>query len=442
MSFPIRKYKNKRDIVVAAGNQSFLVKKGGAFGRVILSCALAISLASGSWSQHLLHAEKLAEDSQRYASDEVPSLPPLQTKQKDDDKVEKKGPLPRPERDESALADDSRLNKILLGGSPENTDDLVKMQGHVKKMVKEVMPAVVGVRVGGSSGSGVIVSEDGIVLTAGHVVKEPGTKVTFIFPDGSQKEGVSLGMNSGVDSGMMKITDKGKYPFRKMGHSSQLEPGQWLFAMGHPGGYEEGRTPPLRLGRLLVKTKSTLMTDCTLVGGDSGGPLFDMEGNVIGINSRIGPVITANMHVPVDVFYSTWDRLSSGESWGSLADLQKRFEREKKQKEEKSGPSKENKKEEKKDSQAIPKAKPYVGMASDPDADYALIDEVLDGSPAAKAGLKPGDVIVSFDGNLVTDFEGLAEMIAQTSPGDRVVVGLLRKKRVLKMTLVIGENKE
>src|SRR5205807_4246056 len=94
----------------------------------------------------------------------------------------------------------------------------------------------------------------------------------------------------------------------------------WCVVTGHPGGFRPGRSPVVRVGRILelnlTSPRAYLRTDCTLVGGDSGGPLFDMHGRVIGIHSRIGGSITANLHVPVDTYRETWDRLVKGERWG------------------------------------------------------------------------------------------------------------------------------
>src|SRR5262249_45555918 len=160
-------------------------------------------------------------------------------------------------------------------------------------------PAVVGIRLGQHQGSGIIVTKDGFVLTAGHVSGEPGKTATVIFPDGKELKAKTLGKNGGIDSGMMKIATEGEYPFVEMGKSDPIKKGDWVLAIGHPGGFRTNRTPVVRVGRVLQATSLFLRSDCTLVGGDSGGPLFDMRGQVVGIHSRIGDgSITANIHVP------------------------------------------------------------------------------------------------------------------------------------------------
>ena len=200
---------------------------------------------------------------------------------------------------------------------PENADDLRDIEKHVQKVLQKVMPAVVGVRVGFGQGSGVIVKEDGTILTAGHVSGTPNKNAVVVLRDGNLRKGKTLGQNKGIDSGMIKISDEGKYPFLEMGKSSELKPGQWVIAIGHPGGFRPNRTPVVRVGRILFANAFVIRTDCTLVGGDSGGPLFDMQGRVIGIHSRIGGLaITENLHVPVDTYRQTWDKLAKGDTWG------------------------------------------------------------------------------------------------------------------------------
>lgn len=201
--------------------------------------------------------------------------------------------------------------------APENIAELRAIEKHVQEVLKKITPCVVGVRVGAGQGSGVIVSEDGLVLTAGHVSGQPGRNCVVILPNGKTLKAKTLGRNSGIDSGMVKITQEGKYPFIELGNSAALKRGQWVLALGHPGGFRPNRTPVVRLGRVLFNNRALVRTDCTLVGGDSGGPLFDMNGKVVGIHSRIGgSSITENIHVPVDTYRATWDRLAKGDSWG------------------------------------------------------------------------------------------------------------------------------
>jgi serine protease Do len=275
---------------------------------------------------------------------------------------------------------------------PESLADLKAIQDQTKKVLEKVMPCVVGIQIGGASGSGVIVSKDGLILTAGHVSGKPGQKCTIILPDGKRLDGKSLGRNAQIDSGMFQITTAGNYDFCEMGKSDDLKPGSWCIAVGHPNGYQKGRSPVVRVGRVLSLSRfsSSLTTDCTLVGGDSGGPLFDMEGKVIGIHSRIGPTITSNTHVQIKAYTDAWDKLVKGEDIGS-------------------------------GSTAVA-ASAYLGVTHDDDANDCKLARVTEGSPADKAGLKAGDVISKFDGKDVKTYDDMLALLAKKKPGDEVEV--------------------
>jgi serine protease Do len=188
-----------------------------------------------------------------------------------------------------------------------------------------------------------------------------------------------------------------------MGKSTDLKPGQWCLATGHPGGYKPGRTPVVRLGRVLDVTDKFIQTDCTLVGGDSGGPLFDLHGRVIGIHSRIGMPLSANLHVPVDTYRNTWDRLVKAEVWGS------RLSR-------------------------------GLGMELDADSKECRIAKITAGAAADKAGFKVDDVIIRFDGQKIGNSEDLVIQAGRKRPGDEVAVEVLRGDQTVHLKLVIGRR--
>jgi serine protease Do len=199
---------------------------------------------------------------------------------------------------------------------PEALDDLRALEKRVQAVVAKVTPSVVGLSAGPGQGSGVIV-RDGLVLTAGHVSGQPDRDILITLPDGKKLKGKALGRNQSADSGMVRIADKGDWPAAEVGKSSDLKKGQWVVAIAHPGGFRVNRTPVVRLGRVLSADAFVIQTDCPLVGGDSGGPLFDLDGKVVGINSRIGTAMNQNFHVPADSFLASWSRLARGESWGT-----------------------------------------------------------------------------------------------------------------------------
>lgn len=311
------------------------------------------------------------------------------------------------------VAPDVAAELAVLGKkAPTGLKDLLVIQKTVKNVLKTAMPATVGLRVGASAGSGVIVSEDGYILTAGHVSGKPGQVCDVVLSTGKIVKGKTLGQNTGIDSGMIKITTKGKYPFVPMGKSSKLKTGIWTVAVGHPRGYYPGRAPVVRVGRIIFANDNVIRTDNALVGGDSGGPLFDLDGNVIGIHSRINLAMEMNFHVPVDTYHKTWDRLARGDSWGGgLFGI--------------TFPPR-------------PRAKAVMGVSFRIGSDDLKITDVDEALPAYKAGIKVGDVITELDGNKMAKRDDLMNYMTKKKPGDTVSVTVDRdgKPMTFKVTLV------
>lgn len=303
----------------------------------------------------------------------------------------------------------AEIEEVSQKKSPEDLADLRLIQKQVRSVVEFARPATVGVQVGGAIGSAVIVSEDGLALTAGHVAMEPNQRVTFLFADGRRARGVTLGVNSSVDSGMLKITDKGPWPFVPMAPAGSIEPGDWVVGLGQPNGYFRDRAPPVRLGRVLFEEDSTLCTDVTLVGGDSGGPLLNLRGQVVGIHSRIGRRIVSNYHVPIDEYHDTWDRLAGGQMWGGSLGASEPVRR-----------------------------RPFLGVAGNSLRGGCLLTQVYEGFAASRAGIKEGDIITRFDGEEVASFEELAMLINGQKPGARVGVEVQRDGKAMEFKVRLG----
>jgi serine protease Do len=312
----------------------------------------------------------------------------------------------------------STLPAALLRDALTSTEDLRALQKQVRDVVAKVSPAVVGLRIGGGQGSGVIVTEDGFVLTAAHVCGAPNRPVAVLLADGRQVSGLTRGTNNDLDAGVIQITEPGplpggKWPAAAIGSSAGLRAGQWCLAMGHPGGYRTGRTAPLRLGRVLDVRANALRTDCTLVGGDSGGPLFDLWGRVIGIHSRIGTTVSDNVHVPVDAFRNGWTRLAAGEQWGEPFWLGGRR-----------------------------RTPAYLGIEHAASDTECRITQVYPGSPARRAGFQAGDVIERFDGSTIKKPGNLQAMLELRKPGDALDVIVRRGDQRVTLKVTLGKRPE
>ncbi|MEM7387654.1 MAG: trypsin-like peptidase domain-containing protein [Verrucomicrobiota bacterium] len=296
---------------------------------------------------------------------------------------------------------------------------LKSYEAKVQQLARDAIPATVAILNTegphrGASGSGVIVDRNGLILTAGHVI-QGATELQVIFPDGRGVEAKALGYNLNRDVGMAQITDPGPFPFVKMGKSEDLEPLDIVIALGHAGGFDALRTPPIRIGRV-YKTDimgGFTLTDCTLIGGDSGGPLFDLNGELVGIHSSIGMDLSQNRHAQMDAFERDWDKLKSGNTWGRLGNM---FSGDK-------NPD-----------------QPVLGVAMNRDS--LVIEDVAPGSPAQKADLQAGDRIVKFEGNRVKNYRHFLNMIGKSSTQDGVDLVVERNGKQLSQTVQLMTRAE
>ncbi len=277
--------------------------------------------------------------------------------------------------------------------------DLLDVEAKVEQVAKTRVPLTVALVAAdaSSSGSGVITQEDGLILTAAHVVQGSET-MDVVFPDGKTVKGKVLGANYGKDIAMVKIEAQGKWPSAPRGVSKPLEVGDWVVATGHAAGFDPARTPPVRFGRVVSKGPGNFFTtDCTLIGGDSGGPIFDLEGNIIGINSNIGQALKVNNHAGVDGFKEDWEKMLRGEQWGKLVldPLQN-------------------------------EDMPVLGVAIDWSRAGLVVGELIKGSKARDAGIQPGDVIVSLEGQGIRNLDDLRNELLRKQVGDKVKLSILR----------------
>jgi serine protease Do len=268
--------------------------------------------------------------------------------------------------------------------TPLSVRDLRTMETRVRDLVRQVAPAVVSVRVGGAEGSAVVISPEGLVLTAAHVCGAPGRDVAFLFPDGTTARGITLGTHHGMDAGLMRIAGDGRWPSVSLGTLEDAEVGDWVLSLGHPGGFDPERTIVARLGRLLGFNDRLVLTDCTIVSGDSGGPLFDMHGRVVGIHSRISDSTAENFHVPVGAYLASWERLLAGDNWGGRRS----------------------------------RSRPWVGVWGADGPEGCVVESVVAGGPADKAGMRVGDLLLQIEDRPIKSFEEFMERLRESAPGE------------------------
>jgi serine protease Do len=289
---------------------------------------------------------------------------------------------------------------------PNSVNDLEAIQSRIQNSFYRVKKSVVSVVAEDGAGSGVVVSPEGLILTAAHVIGESGREMKVIFEDGSQARAVSLGGSELSDAGMLKVIDAVPEFFAPIAQSSASAVGDWCFALGHPNGFDQDRGLVLRVGRVIRKKEETMQTDCRLLGGDSGGPLFSIDGEVIGIHSRISQDPEANFHTTIESFHSNWEYFVN-EDLHTFQAMQ-------------SGG--------------------FLGVYCEESTDGLLVLEVVPDTPAEKAGLKSGDLLTHLDGNLLDTREKLTILVSSQSPGSKIVLDYSRKSRDISVRLELGER--
>ena len=275
----------------------------------------------------------------------------------------------------------------------------IDLQRSIIALHKNLRPASVCIKFGADFGSGVLATADGYVLTAAHVSGDPGTVVEIILNDGRKFKAKSLGFYKKTDMSLLKITDDVKnLPFVKMGQCEKVRNTDWCFVIAHPNGYRQARGSVIRIGRILKSgVNSFIRTDCNLIGGDSGGPLFNMNGEVIGINSQVQDHYERNYHGPVACYQANWkaflkEREIAGEEIGPL----------------------------------LTQSKVILGFRGRTLEQGALVSRVEKGTPAARAGLKSGDFIMKVNGEPIGKSLSLRQALRSFDVGSVVLLSCKR----------------
>jgi serine protease Do len=269
-------------------------------------------------------------------------------------------------------------------------------------------------------GSGVIVSPDGYILTNYHVVGH-ADKIRVTLMDKREFTAKVIGTDPKTDLALIKINAGEPLPYAALGDSSKVEVGDWVVAIGNPFGFNLTVTAGIvsAKGRALGGNYDNfIQTDASINPGNSGGPLFNTAGQVIGINSAIysntGNNAGIGFAIPVDLAKAVMEQLKEHGRVirGYLGvDIQ----------------------------MMTPDLAKSFGL-SQPTG--ALVADVIQDSPAAKAGVERGDVIVKFNGQMVQDGHELPEMVAESSIGKTVPLEVIRNGKHLTLQVQIGELHE
>ncbi len=271
-------------------------------------------------------------------------------------------------------------------------------------------------------GSGFIIDQKGLVLTNNHVV-ENAEKITVKLSDEREFDAKIVGRDPRTDMAVIQIADgKGNFPVAPLGDSSRLQVGEWVVAMGSPFGLDN----TLTAGVVSAKGRhigagpydNFIQTDASINPGNSGGPLVNLRGEVVGINtaifSRTGGNLGIGFAIPIDLAKQILPELiKTGKvtrGWLGVS-IQR----------------------------VTPEIADSLGLEK---SRGALVANVIEGSPAADAGIKTGDVILEYDGKRVEESSELPIRVASTDVGKSAELKLWRDKKEITTTIKIGELKE
>ena len=286
--------------------------------------------------------------------------------------------------------------------------DVPALQKRIYSTIEDVTPAVVSVSLAGrrqfGGFSGVIVSKDGHVLSAGHAVR-PGGKYEVSLPDGRRFSARGKGSNGVADCALIQITDDfDDLPYVQMGESKSLVQNQPCLSISYPSGQRARLAPVVRFGHLVRDGGGTRMLQSTALmePGDSGGPLFDLDGRVIGIHSRITEGMEQNFEVPIDTFKKFWNELNR----------EKRFTH--------SGPS-----------------VPIFGFRGTDTKTGVTVGRVQADSLAEKHGIKTDDVIESVHGMETISMRDLRKAMVAVRDDDakEIIVKILREEEPIELKI-------
>ncbi|WP_313085428.1 DegQ family serine endoprotease [Pseudomonas sp.] len=324
---------------------------------------------------------------------------------------------PLVERASPAVVNISTKQSLAARGANPHMPDLDQLPPIFREFFKDrVPPKPDPQREAQSLGSGFIISADGFVLTNNHVIAD-ADEILVRLPDRSELEATLVGADPRTDVALLKI-EGADLPTVALGDSRRLKVGEWVLAIGSPFGFDHTVTAGIvsGTGRNLPNESYVpfIQTDVAINPGNSGGPLFNLDGEVVGINSQIftrsGGFMGLSFAIPIDVAMDVADQLRTtgkvSRGWLGVAiqevnrDLAESFGLER-----------------------------PAG---------ALVAQVIDGAPAARSGLRVGDIILSVDGQDIDTSADLPHLIGAIKPGSEARLGIVRDGARDTVSVAIG----
>jgi serine protease Do len=272
-----------------------------------------------------------------------------------------------------------------------------------------------------TGGSGFLVASDGFIVTNNHVIKD-ASQITVVLNDGREFPATVKGADPRTDLALLKIDQK-DLPFLTFGDSDDLKVGEWVVAIGNPFGLEATLTVGVvsAKGRQdvgIASYEDFIQTDAAINPGNSGGPLLNLQGQVVGVNtaifSRSGGYMGIGLSIPSKMAQHVIDQLMDG---GNVK-------------------------------------RAYLGIVLQPvDKELAdalglekqegiLISEVMKDSPAAKAGLLQGDIIVQYNNKTIKNVTKFRNEVAMMNPGSDIKLKILRNNKPMNLTVTLGTQSE
>jgi len=301
-------------------------------------------------------------------------------------------------------------------GETLTPQQLVAFEERLVEASERALSASVGLRIRerGSfgDGSGVIVTPDGYVLTVAHNFAQPGARIDAVLADGRRVSAIGLGREGRSDFALVKLEGDGPWPFAPMGDSNALVRDELVVMTGHAGGILDDRPSVVRMGTFAGRRQQWLRTDCAMMPGDSGGALFDLEGNVLGVNSYIEENVDLNFHVPIELYRDNWERLVAKDNWNPALGERER------------------------------PVFGALGLDVRGSADGLSVRRLTSGYKAGESGIREGDLITAVDGVLITSSRAFYGLQRDAKIGTKMKLSVLRGTETFEFELEIAVRED